>query len=162
MNAIIPPLTPSDLIKRFEGCRLQSYPDPASGGAPWTIGYGCTGPDIGPGTVWTQEQCDAELQRRLVQLETQMRDLVKVSTSPNQWAALCSLAWNIGLRAFSESTLLRALNERNMPGAAAQFLVWRRAAGHIDPALVYRRAEEQKIFLEGPPLGPLPPPQSAA
>ena len=56
------------LIKRFEGCARQradgmveAYPDPGTGGAPWTIGWGATGADIGPGTVWTQAQCDARL-----------------------------------------------------------------------------------------------------
>ena len=56
------------LIKRFEGCArrrpdglVEAYPDPATGGAPWTIGWGATGADILPGTLWTQEQCDARL-----------------------------------------------------------------------------------------------------
>jgi len=36
------PLTPEGwtLLKTWEGCELSAYPDPASGGAPWTIGYG--------------------------------------------------------------------------------------------------------------------------
>ena len=44
-----------------EGCRLTAYPDPLSGGDPWTIGYGATGPSISKGTVWVQEQADADL-----------------------------------------------------------------------------------------------------
>ena len=54
-----------ELIRRFEGCArkradglIEAYPDPGTGAAPWTIGWGATGPDIGPGTVWTQQQCD--------------------------------------------------------------------------------------------------------
>ena len=35
-----------DLIKEFEGCHLKAYPDPKTGGDPWTIGFGATGPDI--------------------------------------------------------------------------------------------------------------------
>src|SRR5687768_15991119 len=53
------------LIKEFEGCHkvrsdgmIEAYPDPASGGDPWTIGWGSTGPGIRKGTVWTQEQAD--------------------------------------------------------------------------------------------------------
>src|SRR5688572_9540626 len=56
------------LIKRFEGCarvradgQVEAYPDPGTGGAPWTIGWGATGPGIGPCTTWTQAQCDARL-----------------------------------------------------------------------------------------------------
>ena len=44
-----------------EGCRLEAYPDPVSGGAPITIGYGHTGHGIELGLVWTQEQADAQL-----------------------------------------------------------------------------------------------------
>ena len=54
------------LVKRFEGCarrrsdgQYEAYPNPGTGGAPWTIGWGATGPGIGPGTVWAQAQCDA-------------------------------------------------------------------------------------------------------
>ena len=46
------------LIKAHEGCRLKSYPDPGSGGDPWTIGYGHTGPEVVPGLTITQEQAD--------------------------------------------------------------------------------------------------------
>lgn len=45
-----------DDIRRDEGCEPHAYPDPLSGGDPWTIGYGCTGPGIGPGTIWTEAQ----------------------------------------------------------------------------------------------------------
>ncbi len=38
-----------ELIERNEGLRLDAYPDPATGGDPWTIGYGDTGPDVVPG-----------------------------------------------------------------------------------------------------------------
>lgn len=58
------------LIKRFEGCarrcrdgKFQAYPDPGTGGAPWTIGWGATGPGIASGTVWSQAECDARLAR---------------------------------------------------------------------------------------------------
>lgn len=60
------------LIRRFESCAkkradrlVEAYPDPGTGGDPWTIGWGSTGAGIGPGTVWTQEQCDAQLIRDL-------------------------------------------------------------------------------------------------
>lgn len=49
-------------IKREEGLRLTAYPDPLSGGDPWTIGYGSTGPGIAKGVVWTQAQADAALE----------------------------------------------------------------------------------------------------
>ena len=61
------------LIKRFEGCARQrrdgafeAYPDPGTGGEPWTIGWGATGKGIARGTIWTQAECDARLVRDLV------------------------------------------------------------------------------------------------
>ena len=47
-----------DLIRRWEGCRLSAYPDPASGGAPWTIGYGHTGAEVTAGLTITQAQAE--------------------------------------------------------------------------------------------------------
>jgi hypothetical protein len=37
------------LLRQWEGCLLSAYPDPASGGVPWTIGYGHTGPEVTAG-----------------------------------------------------------------------------------------------------------------
>lgn len=48
-------------IAGFEGLRLSAYPDPLTGGAPWTIGYGHTGPDVHEGACWTQADCEAQL-----------------------------------------------------------------------------------------------------
>ena len=52
-------------LKREEGCRLAAYPDPVSGGEPYTIGYGYTGPEVHPGLVWGQDMADAMLDRRV-------------------------------------------------------------------------------------------------
>ena len=63
------------LIKQFEGCArrrgdgwFDAYPDPGTGGAPWTIGWGATGPGIVQGTVWSGAQCDARLEADLIRL----------------------------------------------------------------------------------------------
>jgi lysozyme len=48
-------------LKRDEGLRLAAYPDPLSGGDPWTIGYGHTGPEVKAGLAWTQNQAEAAL-----------------------------------------------------------------------------------------------------
>ena len=61
-----------NLIKQFEGCArlrtdglIEAYPDPATGGEPWTIGWGATRDGlhgyVREGTVWTQQQCDERL-----------------------------------------------------------------------------------------------------
>lgn len=56
-------------IDAEEGLRLEAYPDPLTHGAPWTIGYGCTGPDIGPDTVWTVAQAMAARDARIAEIE---------------------------------------------------------------------------------------------
>jgi len=43
-------------LETAEGLRLEAYPDPVTGGAPWTIGYGHTGPEVHPGLTWTGSQ----------------------------------------------------------------------------------------------------------
>ena len=48
-------------LRADEGCRLAAYPDPLSGGAPWTIGCGHTGSDVHPGLVWTEAEASAVL-----------------------------------------------------------------------------------------------------
>jgi len=48
-------------LRRDEGLRLQAYPDPLSGGDPWTIGYGHTGPEVRHGLSWTPAQAETAL-----------------------------------------------------------------------------------------------------
>ena len=48
-------------LKMEEALRLVAYPDPKSGGAPWTIGYGHTGREVHPGLVWTQTEAETAL-----------------------------------------------------------------------------------------------------
>lgn len=136
------------LCRKWEGCRLLAYPDPATGADPWTIGYGATGPDIHKGVVWTREQAEADLAQRLMRIGSSLDALLKVSVTPNQKGALASLAYNIGLGALKSSTLLRLLNSGDTDGAANQFGVWVKAAGKTMPGLVSRRADERRTFLE--------------
>lgn len=135
------------LIHKWEGCKLTAYPDPASGGDPWTIGYGATGPNIKEGTVWTQAQADTDLSNRLVALISKMSSYIHVPTTDNQLGAMASLAYNIGFTAWSQSTLLRELNSGDVQSAANQFLVWNRAAGQVMTGLENRRKDERNTFL---------------
>ena len=137
------------LVKEFEGCRLQAYPDPASGGDPWTVGWGATGPDIRQGTVWTQQQADADLQNRLSAIGMRVDELVKVPLNDEPKAALDDFAYNEGLGNLQSSTLLAELNAGNMQGAADQFLVWDMAAGKVMDGLERRRQAERALFILG-------------
>lgn len=135
------------LIKSSEGCRLTAYPDPASGGAPWTIGYGATGAGIVQGTVWTQQQADADLAARVTVLGAQVAGCARVTITDNQKAALVDFAYNLGIGALQSSTLLALLNARRTADAAAEFGKWVKGSGAIMPGLVIRRAREAILFL---------------
>lgn len=139
-----------DFLTKWEGCRLTAYPDPATGGDPWTVGYGATGPDIEPGTVWTQEQADADLQDRLAAINRTVSQAVRVRLSPSQRAALVSLIYNIGRSAFLQSTLLKLLNAGDYEGAREQFARWNKAGGRVMAGLTNRRAAEADLFGESP------------
>lgn len=133
------------LIQQFEGLRLKAYQDAVG---VWTIGYGHTGPDVTPGLVISQAQADALLARDLNRFETGVTRLVSVPLNQNQFDALLSFSYNLGLGSLQNSTLLRLLNQRDYAGAAAQFPRWNKAGGKVLPGLTRRRAAEQALFLQ--------------
>jgi len=135
------------LVQQFEGCKLAAYPDPGTGGDPWTIGWGSTGPDIRKGTVWTQEQADARFAEHLDHFGQGVAALVKTApTTAGQFAALVSFAYNCGLGSLKTSTLLRMHLEGDYAGAVGQFARWNRAGGKVLPGLTRRRAAEAKLY----------------
>lgn len=134
------------LLKQFEGCKLVAYPDPGTGGGPWTIGYGHTGDDVTQSTTWTQRQCDAALVSDLAKFEDAVTDMVNTTITDNQFSALVVLCYNIGVNNLSSSTLLADVNANKLGSAAAQFAVWNRAAGKVMPGLAARRAAERTLF----------------
>ena len=145
------------LIKRFEGCArkrpdglFEAYPDPGTGGAPWTIGWGATGAGIRPGVAWTQMQCDARLARDLERYAHDVaRAIGTAPTTPNQFDALVSFHYNTG--AIAKATLTRLHKQGRFAEAAGQFSKWVYAGGHRLPGLVRRRAAEAKLYSGGIP-----------
>jgi lysozyme len=137
----------SDLVKRFEGCVLKAYPDPATGGDPWTIGVGHTGPEVKRGVVWTQAQADEALDHDLARFDAGVAKLIgNAPTTQGQFDALVSLAFNIGLGNLGSSTLLRLHNEGKHEVAATQFVRWNKAAGRIMNGLTKRRMSEARVY----------------
>lgn len=135
------------VLKHFEGCELKAYPDPATGGAPWTIGYGHTGPEVKRGLVWTQEQADKALVADLHKFETAVSAIVRVPLTQGQFDALVCFTYNLGIGNLQKSTLLAMVNARNYDGAAEQFKRWNKANGKPMRGLTRRRAAEQCLFL---------------
>lgn len=143
------------LIKRFEGCakvrpdgRVAAYPDPGTGGAPWTIGWGATGAGIGPATVWSQAQCDARLEADLARFAAEVAEAVgDAPTSQAQFDALVSFHYNTG--AIRRATLTRRHVAGDFAGAAAEFARWKHAGGRVLTGLVRRRAAEAALYRAG-------------
>lgn len=135
-----------ELIKEFEGLVLTAYPDPATGGDPWTIGYGHTGPDVKPGLKITGKQADELLHIDLTRFEMGVQNAVHVQLQQHEFDACVSLAFNIGLGNFNTSTLLKKLNEGDKEGASLQFIRWNKAAGKVMEGLTRRRRAEQLMF----------------
>ncbi|BEN12117.1 lysozyme [Serratia marcescens] len=136
------------LIKRFEGLRLQAYQDSVG---VWTIGYGWTQPvagrKIGAGMVIDATTAERLLVCGIVQFEQGVERRVTVPITQGQFDALVSFAYNLGLRALENSTLLRRLNAGDRKGAADQFGRWVNAGGVRLDGLVARRAAERALFL---------------
>ena len=106
------PLTPEGwtLLKTWEGCRLSAYPDPASGGEPWTIGYGHTGAGVVPGLTITQDQAEAWLQSDAAEAAGSVDRLLSgVALTAHQRDALISFCFNVGAGALERSTLRKRL-----------------------------------------------------
>ncbi len=138
-----------ELVTHFEGLHLTAYKCPAD---VWTIGYGHTGLTHEDGTVYpgrkiTKEEAVSFLQRDLGIFGRSVEELVSVSLTDDQFAALVSLAFNVGSGNLKKSTLLRKLNAGDYKGAADQFLVWNRADGQVLKGLTRRRKSERNLFL---------------
>ena len=139
------------LIRLFEGLVLKAYPDPGSGGDPWTIGYGHT-VGVTPGMVCTQAQADAWLSWDAANCARAIEKLVKVPLTQAQFDALVSLIFNIGEGAFARSTLLRRLNAGAYADVPAQFKRWDKAGGKVMKGLVRRRAAEAAVWSSSSPV----------
>ena len=148
------PLSPAGLalIQRWEGCakrrsdgRFEAYPDPGTGGDPWTIGWGTTGRDVVPGLVWTQEQCDARFERDVQRFVREVQAaLADAPTSQSQFDAMVSFHYNTG--AIRKATLTRLHKAGDHAGAAAEFGKWVHAGGQRLTGLVRRRADEAALY----------------
>jgi len=160
-----------ELIKSFEGIvdgdprtvNLDAYLDPLG---IWTIGWGHAlrfrgrflrgAADRGiaralyPGGI-TRAQAEALLRGDLVDFASNVQALAKVALSGAQFGALVSFAFNVGVAALAQSTLLRKLNARDFAGAADQFLVWNKGRKNgvlVElPGLTRRRRAERALFL---------------
>lgn len=140
------------LIKQFEGCArlrrdglVEAYPDPGTGGDPWTIGWGATGPGIGPGTVWTRAACDARLEADLERYAADVAHAIgNAPTTQAQFDALVSFHYNTG--AISRATLTKKHKAGDHAGTVQEFSRWNRAGGRVLKGLTRRRTAEAQLY----------------
>jgi lysozyme len=86
-------------IRQDEGFRGDAYPDPLTGGEPWTVGFGCTGSGIGPTTRWTLAQAVAEQMKRRQEIERALDQAIGWWRDMNdeRQDVLVNMAYNLGV-----------------------------------------------------------------
>lgn len=144
-----------DLIKRAEGLRLVAYKDQ---GGVWTIGYGHTGDDVHAGMRITEAEAEALLEGDIDVRSNQLKRCLAREPTQGQFDAMASLAYNIGVAAFRNSTVCKRFNDGDDVAAANAFGMWKnvRVNGKLTESagLVKRRALEKALYLEGTPVEP--------
>lgn len=139
------------MIETFEVLRLTAYLDIRGR---WTIGYGHTGPEVVSGLVWTPQQAIQDMQDDIMWASAAVHKNVTVVLNQNQFDALVSFTYNVGVNAFGPSkqngftgsTLLHLLNTGDYAGAANQFGKWIYAGHILSSGLINRRNKEQTLF----------------
>lgn len=132
------------IIRDFEGCQLEAYQDQ---GGVWTVGYGQTGPGIVEGTRVSKGVAEAMLKDTLAHLGDDLFSLVGWRLNQNQYDALISFVYNVGLGAFKKSTMLKDILAYRLPKAAEEFLKWNHVGGQVAEGLTKRRKAEKVLFL---------------
>lgn len=141
-----------NLIKKFEGFKSKPYLC-AAGVA--TIGYGSTYYENGArvkltDSPITEDWADQLLRNVLKQYELSVDVMTRDDISQNQFDALVSFAYNVGIQNFKTSTLLKRVNANpNDPDIKIQFARWIRAEGRILKGLVKRREIEANLYFSG-------------
>jgi len=137
-----------DLIKKYEGCQLKAYLCPAK--VP-TIGYGNTmyenGNKVKIGDEITQQRAEDLLLHIGKYFESEIKKLVKVTLTDNQFGALLSFTYNLGVGNLRVSTLLKKINANpNDPTIKDEFLKWNKAGGKVLAGLTKRRQSESELY----------------
>ena len=131
-------------IKRYEGCRLTAYQDVKG---VWTIGYGHTG-DVYYGETITQAEADALFRNDIQKFVDGVNRLLgSTRVNQNQFDALVSFAYNCGLTALKNSTLLRKVKANpHDPTIKDEFKKWVYSGGKYIQGLANRRASESELY----------------
>ena len=130
------------LIKKFEGCELESYKCAAG---VWTIGYGST-KGVEKGNTITQKEADDLLTEEMNEYESYVNHMVETDLKQNEFDALVSWVYNLGPTNLSSSTLLQKLNNKDWNDVPNQIKRWNKAGGVVKQGLIRRREAEALLF----------------
>ncbi|GAA4667469.1 lysozyme [Bartonella pachyuromydis] len=143
------------LIKKWEGLCLNAYEVRVG---VWVIGYGHTSavgtPHVHKGMRITEAEAEKILYQDLQQFEYVVEKTVTVPLNDEQFAALVSFSYNIGIDAFRDSTLVKKLNKGNYEAVPTELQKWTRVGGKRLPGLVNRRAAEAGLWAQGSYVSP--------
>ena len=146
------------IIKRFEGLRLSAYPDPESGGAPWTVGYGSThyadGTPVRQGDRITEAQADAALQAYVTDYVSPALERIPGwgEMSPNMREALVDFGYNLGANFYGSdgfATISAALRERRWHDVPAALELYCDPGSACHEGLLARRRYEAQLWADG-------------
>lgn len=142
-----------NLIFKYEGCELQAYPDPATNGIPYTIGYGNTyyenGEKVKLGDKITQARADELFDGLISHYEKSVDSLTRDDITQNMFNSLVSFCWNCGIANLKVSTLLKKVNKNpNDITIKQEFEKWNRANGRPMAGLTARRAAEANLYFQ--------------
>ena len=147
------------IIKEFEGCHLSAYPDPLSGGDPWTIGYGTTrygaGDPVKRGDKINVIEADMLLRLEVDRIADRLRAIPHwASMSDPQRCALISFAYNLGAGFYGSTgfeTISAALRDKDWPSVPAAMLLYRNPGSAVEAGLLRRRKAEGALWQKGIP-----------
>jgi lysozyme len=134
------------IVGGFEGIRLNAYPDPATRGKPWTVCYGHT-EGVKPGDRHSIEECKALLVKDLEIYAKGIENCVKVPLTDERFVALTSFAFNVGVKAACNSSVVKLINIGQTKAGCDRLLKWNKAAGITFPGLTRRRQAERELCL---------------
>ena len=142
------------LIARFEGFVGHAYPDPASGGDPWTIGYGFTtldGRPVHPGDTISQAEANAQLLSGVNGCARHLATTIPYwpAMAENQRCALISFAWNLGEDFYGSdgfATISRVLREKDWSGVPNALLLYCDPGTAVSDGLLRRRQAEADLW----------------
>ena len=141
-----------DQIKSFEGFRAMPYQDIVG---KWTVGYGhlmVAGDGCVEGSPITMGQA-TELLRKDLHTAEEAVNACGVELEQNEFDALVSFVYNLGVGAFQRSTLLKLIKSGNKLAASGEFPKWSMAVGKEVPGILKRRHAEQDCFLHSTYVG---------